>query len=49
MFVCLSLLLGSIKPIFGQFGNVLDLKQVFMGFLVLLDSVKSVLGQFNVS
>ena len=42
----LLLLLDSIKPVFGQLGDVLDLNQVFVGFLVLLDSVKSVLGKF---
>ena len=45
----LLLLLDSIKPVFGQLGDVLDLNQVFVGFLVLLDSVKSVLGKFILS
>ena len=49
VFVCLLFLLDSIKPVFGQFGDVLDLNQVFVGFLVLLDSVKLVLGHFIVS
>ena len=40
--------LDSIKPVFGQFGDVLILNHVFVGFLALLDSVKSVLGQFMV-
>ena len=42
----LLLLLDSVKPVFGQLGDVLDLNQVFVGFLVLLDSVKSILGKF---
>ena len=36
-------LLDSIKPVFGQFGDVLDLVQVFVGFF------KSLSGQFMVS
>jgi len=46
--VCLLLLLDSIKPVLGQFGDVLDLNQVFVGFLVLLHSIKLVLGQCGV-
>jgi len=45
----LLLLLNSIKPVLGQFIDVLDLNQLFVGFLVLLDIVKLVLGQFMVS
>ena len=46
--MCLLLPLNSIKPVLGQFGDVLDVAQVFVGFLVLLDNVKSVFGQFMV-
>ena len=42
-------LLDSIKHILGQFGDVLDLNQLFVGFLMLLDSVQPVLGKFMVS
>ena len=49
VFVCLLMLLHSKNSVLGQFGDVLDLNQVFVGFLVLLDGVKLVLGQFIVS
>ena len=47
--VCLLLLLDSTKPVCGQIGDVLDLNQAIVGFLVKLDSVKLVFGQFMVS
>ena len=42
-------LLDSIKHVLGQFGDVLDLNQIFVGFVMQLDSVKPVLGKFMVS
>ena len=41
-------LLDCVKPVFGQFGVVKNLNQVFVFFLVLLDYGQPVLGQFRV-